>query len=66
MVHQLGRTELENLVYFFGRTGLSFDRKKLLAPPKKCPRNAYGQIKQYLMTLNIQGDKVIHTFIAIN
>ena len=28
--------------YFFGRTGLSFGRKKLLAPPKKCPKNAYG------------------------
>ena len=27
----------------FGRTGLSFGRKKLLAPPKKCPRNAYGE-----------------------
>ena len=27
--------------YFFGRTGLSFGRKKLLAPPKKWPRNAY-------------------------
>ena len=46
MVHQLGRTELENLAplrgYFFGRTGLSFGRKKLLAPPKKWPRNAYA------------------------
>ena len=45
MVHQLGRTELENLAplrgYLFGRTGLSFGRKKLLAPPKKCPKNAY-------------------------
>ena len=28
--------------YFFGRTGLSFGRKKLFAPPKKCPRNAYA------------------------
>ena len=28
--------------YFFGRTGLSFGRKKLLAPPKKWPRNAYA------------------------
>ena len=27
---------------FFGRTGLSFGRKKLLAPPKKCPKNAYA------------------------
>ena len=27
---------------FFGRTGLSFGRKRLLAPPKKCPKNAYG------------------------
>ena len=27
--------------YFFGRTGLSFGRKKWLAPLKKCPRNAY-------------------------
>ena len=27
--------------YFFGRIGLSFGRKKLLAPPKKCPKNAY-------------------------
>ena len=46
MVHQLGRTKLENLApperIFFGRTGLSFGRKKLLAPPKKCPKNAYG------------------------
>ena len=30
--------------YFFGRTGLSFGRKKLLAPPKKWPRNAYVDI----------------------
>ena len=30
--------------YFFGRTGLSFGRKKLLPPPKKWPRNAYGGI----------------------
>ena len=29
---------------FFGRTGLTFGRKKLLAPPKKCPRNAYAQM----------------------
>ena len=28
--------------YFFGRTGLSFGRKKWLAPPQKCPKNAYG------------------------
>ena len=45
MVHQLGRTELENLApperIFFGRTRLSFGRKKVLAPPKKCPKNAY-------------------------
>ena len=46
MAHQLGRTELEKLApplrgYCFGRTGLSFGRKKWLAPPKKCPKNAY-------------------------
>ena len=29
---------------FFGRTGLGFGRKKWLAPPKKCPRNAYVHI----------------------
>ena len=47
MVHQLGRTKLENLApperIFFGRTGLSFGRKKLLAPPKKCPKNTYEE-----------------------
>ena len=46
MAHQLGRTELEKLAplrgYCFGRTGLSFGRKKWLAPPQKCPKNAYG------------------------
>ena len=26
---------------FFGRTGLSFGRKKWLAPPQKCPKDAY-------------------------
>ena len=43
MAYKLGRTELEKLAplrgYFFGRTGLSFGRKKLLAPPlKNAPR----------------------------
>ena len=46
MAHQLGRTELEKLAplrgYCFGRTGLSFGRKKWLAPPQKCPKNAYA------------------------
>ena len=30
--------------YFFGRTGLSFGREILLAPPKKCFKNAYGNV----------------------
>ena len=33
---------------FFFRTGLSFDRKKLLAPPKKCPKNAYEHLNRFL------------------
>ena len=28
---------------FFGRTELSFGRKKLLPPPQKCPKNAYSR-----------------------
>ena len=38
--------------YFFGRTGLSFGRKKWLAPPKKCPRNAYVHSIFYYNFLN--------------
>jgi len=37
--------------FFFGRTGLSFGRKKLLAPPKKWPRNAYGQWERGLPSI---------------
>ena len=41
MAHQLGKTEFEDWPplrgSFFGRTGWSFGRKKLLAPPKKFP-----------------------------
>ena len=33
--------------YCFGRTGLSFGRKKWLAPSQKCPRNAYVFRNQY-------------------
>ena len=58
MAHQLGRTELEKLAplrgHFFGRTGLGFGRKKWLAPPQKCPRNAYVSSQQSPEKVNLK------------
>ena len=46
MEHQPGRTELENLApperISFWQNRIKFWQKDIVAPPKKCPRNAYG------------------------
>ena len=45
MVHQLGRTEMDNLApherIFFWQNRIEFWQKEIVGPPKKCPKNAY-------------------------
>ena len=52
--------------YFFGRTGLSFGRKKLLAPPKKCPKNAYDCTSSsnidHMSAIQVVLNIMFHTF----
>ena len=47
MIHQLGRTELENLApperIFFWQNRIEFWQKEMVGPPSNgCPKNAYG------------------------